>query len=286
MKKGLLAAYRYRIYFFFTAIAALVGKEIVQRLSSEFASVETILSMTMLVLIAFSLLLTVAGPRLLEPVESRAVVPPVAGEWSALNSPASKIPSHGIRLYGQAYAIDLVAESPGLRPAFGSGPAMRKPEEYPAFGAPVYAMASGTVSEVVAQRRDHRARSRWGSVLYMLVEGMVRELAGMSFLLGNYITINHGDGTFSLIAHLKRDSVKVKVGSAVEAGDVIAECGNSGNSSEPHVHAQLMDRPKPRTAQGVPMTFIGIADDAGSAIDLPATGQTMVTASSLSAPEG
>src|SRR5690625_491942 len=277
MKKYVIATYRCRIYVLFGAFAVLL---LAAATRGYFPAVERIapaLSLAVLAAIVMCLLLTAVGPRLLDPIEPRVVAPPLSGEWSEVNSPASKVPSHGTRFYGQAYAIDLVAEGPGERPSFGAGPAMRRPEDYPAFGAPVYAMVSGTVVAVVDRRRDHRARSNWLSVLYLLLEGMVREVAGMSFLLGNYVTIDHGDGTFSLVAHLKRGSVKVKVGSEIEAGDLIAECGNSGNSSEPHVHAQLMDRASPRRAQGVPMSFTGIFDAAGSPIELPANGQTMVT---------
>ncbi|HLR56990.1 MAG TPA: M23 family metallopeptidase [Beutenbergiaceae bacterium] len=279
MKKCVIAAYRCRVYLLFGAFAVLI---LVAATRGYLPAVERIapaFSLAVLAVVGGCLLLTVVGPRLLDPLASRVVAPPVSGEWSAVNSPASKVPSHGTRFYGQAYAIDLVAEGPGDRPTFGSGPAMRRPEDYPAFGAPVYSMVSGTAVAVVDRRRDHRARSNWLSVLYMLLEGMVREVAGMSFLLGNHVTIDHGDGTFGLLAHLKRGSVKVKVGSEVKAGDLIAECGNSGNSSEPHVHAQLMDRASPRTAQGVPMSFTGILDAAGSPIELPTNGQTMISVS-------
>ncbi|MGH3993195.1 MAG: hypothetical protein ACRDSN_12125, partial [Pseudonocardiaceae bacterium] len=47
---------------------------------------------------------------------------PVTGRWVALNSPANRVPSHGVHAYGQTYALDLVHEPPDRpRPAFGSG---------------------------------------------------------------------------------------------------------------------------------------------------------------------
>ncbi|MGH2980455.1 MAG: M23 family metallopeptidase, partial [Solirubrobacterales bacterium] len=54
---------------------------------------------------------------------------------------------------------------------------------------------------------------------------------------------------------LKRGSIRVAEGDTVRPGDLIAECGNSGNSSEPHVHMQLMDRPEALIAAGLPVTF-------------------------------
>jgi hypothetical protein len=53
-------------------------------------------------------------------IEPRSVVSPVTGRWSAVNSPATKVPSHGTHGHGQTFAIDLVYEpEPGARPEFG-----------------------------------------------------------------------------------------------------------------------------------------------------------------------
>ncbi len=70
----------------------------------------------------------------------------------------------------------------------------------------------------------------------------------------------------------------VRVGDTVHAGQKIGSCGNSGNSSKPHVHAQLMDRESPWTAQGVPMVFGAVTfDDESENIDaLPANEQHMM----------
>lgn len=191
--------------------------------------------------------------------ESITVVPPVTGRWLGMNSPVDKVPSHGIRAYGQAYAIDLVYEPLDReRPVFGTGPAMRGAVEYPAFGQPVRAMVDGVVVRASDPLRDHRARSAWLGVIYMMVEGAVRELGGPRFIIGNHVTIYGDDGIYALVAHLQKDSVVVVEGDRVCAGQVIAACGNSGNTSEPHVHAQLMDRVSAWTGQGVPFAFAGV----------------------------
>ena len=185
---------------------------------------------------------------------------PVVGRWMGMNSPATKVPSHGVRAYGQAYAIDLVAEPINTqRPVFGSGAAFRSPREYPAFGQPVRAMIDGVVVAASDGQRDHRARSTWPSVIYMMLEGMIREVGGPRFILGNHVVIRGADGTFALVAHLKQRSVMVAKGDTVQAGQVIAACGNSGNTSEPHVHAQMMDRASAWTAHGLPMAFADVA---------------------------
>lgn len=58
-----------------------------------------------------------------------------------------------------------------------------------------------------------------------------------------------------MLAHLRRGTVQVRRGERVRVGDEIAACGNSGNSTEPHVHVQLMDHPEPLFAAGVPVRF-------------------------------
>ncbi|GAA2524545.1 MULTISPECIES: M23 family metallopeptidase [Streptomyces] len=193
-----------------------------------------------------------------EPVE---VAPPVTGRWSALNSPADRTPSHGIHAHGQTYAIDILAEpAPGQRPAFRwLWPLARRPQDYPAFGAPILAVADATVVRASDGQRDHLSRTSLPGLVYlMLVEGSVRELCGTGRILGNHVVLDLGDGTYAAYAHLRRGSLTVREGDRVRAGQPIARCGNSGNSSEPHLHFQLMDAPDPDAARGVPFVWRGI----------------------------
>ncbi|MFF2778678.1 M23 family metallopeptidase [Streptomyces sp. NPDC058052] len=196
------------------------------------------------------------GPR--EPVE---VGPPVTGTWSALNSPADRVPSHGTRAYGQAYAIDIVAEDPDRpRPAFAAlVPLARGPEAYPAFGAPLLAVADGTVVHAEDRQRDHLGRASLPALAYLLlVESAVRAVAGPRRVTGNHLVLDLGDGTYAVYAHLRRGSLRVRPGDRITAGQPLAACGNSGNSTEPHVHFQLMDGPDLDTARGVPFTWRGV----------------------------
>ncbi|MFG2554551.1 M23 family metallopeptidase [Streptomyces sp. NPDC048581] len=196
-----------------------------------------------------------------EPVE---VDPPVTGRWSALNSPADRTPSHGTHAYGQTYAIDVVAEpepgEPGARPGFSwLWPLARRNSDFPAFGAPLLAVADGTVVRVVDDQRDHLSRTSLLALLYlMVVEASVRDLAGVKRIVGNHVVLDLGDGTYALYAHLRRGSLTVREGDRVTAGQRLARCGNSGNSTEPHLHFQLMDGPDPDTARGIPFTWRGI----------------------------
>ncbi|GAA2830255.1 peptidase M23-like protein [Leucobacter komagatae] len=190
------------------------------------------------------------------------VAAPVGGRWLALNSPATQVPSHGVRGYGQSHAVDLVYAPHGaVRPEYGSGPAMRPASDFPALGEPVHAMIDGVVVRATGWRRDHRSRSSSAAMIYLMIEGMLRELGGPGFVIGNHVVIRGEgglDGVYAAVAHLRRGSLRVKPGDRVTAGQVVGECGNSGNSSEPHVHAQLMDRRSFVTAQGIAMAFTGL----------------------------
>ncbi|MGP4012616.1 M23 family metallopeptidase [Streptomyces sp. 4N124] len=193
--------------------------------------------------------------------EAVEVAPPVTGRWSALNSPADRTPSHGVHGYGQTFAIDVIAEpEPGARPGFRAlWPIARRSTDFPAFGAAILAVADATVVRAQDQQRDHLSRTSWPALLYlMLLEGSVRDLFGFGRVFGNHVVLDLGNGTFAAYAHLRRDSLTVREGDRVRAGQLLARCGNSGNSSEPHLHFQLMDGPDPDTARGIPFRWYGI----------------------------
>lgn len=99
----------------------------------------------------------------------------------------------------------------------------------------------------------------------MLIEASVRDVLGPGGVVGNHLVLDLGDGTYAMYAHLRRGSLRVRVGEEVRAGQMLAECGNSGNSTEPHVHFQLMDDPDLDVAVGIPFTWRGIG--------LPANGE-------------
>ena len=217
------------------------------------------------------------------PVEVGA---PVAGRWEALNSPADKVPSHGLHAYGQTYAIDLVHEpADGSRPEFGVGPSFRPPTDYPAFGQPVLAPADGVVVRAHGRERDHRSRSSWPSLLYLMAEGSLRELTGPSRVLGNHVVLDLGDGVYAVLAHLRRGSLRVAKGQPIRAGEQVAECGNSGNSTEPHLHFQLMDHRGVLFAAGLPFRLDRFEVDGTVQAGVPANRQPFTVRASRDASE-
>ncbi|PJJ82567.1 peptidase M23-like protein [Salinibacterium amurskyense] len=264
MRRVIAGIYRARVVIMYISVmiifAGTVGAQVI-----PIALVKTVLTLLPLVGIVGMLLVLavlVPGLKLVPNREPLTVAAPVTGRWSALNSPATQVPSHGVRAYGQTYAVDLVFDpKERARPAFDTGMALRYPNEYPAFGEPVRAMIDGVVVRASDAQRDHRARSSVLGYIYMLMEGTIREIGGPRLIIGNHITIRGEDGVFALIAHVKQHSALVAVGDTVVAGQPIAACGNSGNSSEPHVHAQLMDRASAWTGHGLPMLFADIVID-------------------------
>ena len=79
-----------------------------------------------------------------------------------------------------------------------------------------------------------------------LVDGIVDNAIGEVNLgenWGNAIVIKHSDFLYSKITHIKEASFKVKLGDYVKKGEVLASCGNSGRSPEPHIHFQVQSTP-------------------------------------------
>ncbi len=60
---------------------------------------------------------------------------------------------------------------------------------------------------------------------------------------GNTVIIKHGEYIYSKLSHLKKDTFQFKIGDYVKKGDIIAYCGSSGRSPEPHLHFQLQATP-------------------------------------------
>lgn len=202
---------------------------------------------------------------------------PVIGRWRTLNSPTSKKPSHGTHALGQTFAVDLLNDpADGTKPEFPEAGAFRPPSEFPAFGTAVFAPADGEVVVARDGMRDHLSRTSWVSFGYLMVESIVRECLGVRTMLGNHVVLRTAHG-YVVLAHLRRGSLQAAPGAMVSVGQQIAECGNSGNSSEPHVHVQLTDTPRLRWACGLPFRFQDVNSDTGEPLlELPPTGEPVV----------
>lgn len=192
---------------------------------------------------------------------------PFTGRWLVQNSPANRVPSHGTRAFATSYAIDFVPVTDSGRSApFTLRSLVRPepPERFPGFGRPILAPLDGTVVAAYDDAADHPAYRGLPSVGYALTQQR-RAAMGWTALAGNHVLIEW-DGTVVALCHLQRGSVQVRPGQRVEVGDVIARCGNSGNSTEPHLHLQAIDRPGIAHAQAVPLIFHGALPSNGELV--------------------
>lgn len=111
--------------------------------------------------------------------------------------------------------------------------------DYFAYGKKVFAAKDGTV---VSVRGD-------------MAENVPGETTNVATPSGNVVIIDHGNNQFGYYAHLKPFTVAVKPGARVKAGDLLGEVGNSGDSSEPHLHFHVMNSADPSQADGIPVVF-------------------------------
>ncbi|WP_262852116.1 M23 family metallopeptidase [Mumia quercus] len=183
---------------------------------------------------------------------------PFTGRWLVQNSPARRVPSHGTTLMGTAYAIDFVGVDDHGRTApvrdWRTFLATEPPGRFFAYGRPVHAPCDGTVVAVHDGEPDHEARrSQLALVPYALGQAS-RVRLGPAAIAGNHVTLAY-EGFFVTLVHLRRGSLRVAVGDRIRTGEQLGECGNSGNSTQPHVHVQVTDGADVATAQGVPLAF-------------------------------
>ncbi|MTD12597.1 peptidoglycan DD-metalloendopeptidase family protein [Nakamurella sp. YIM 132087] len=183
------------------------------------------------------------------------VAPPLAGpDWVAVNACCELSPHRGAmlpldgRINGaERYAVDfakfdLTAEpivdlEKGTQASFSGDP--DKNESYFAFGQPILAVADAEVVTVVQDLPE--------APPHVFLQGL-----GVGELGGNHVVLKLRDGVYAFYGHLKTGSVTVAVGDRVQVGEQIAELGNSGNTSEAHLHFHLMNGPLPLTATNLP----------------------------------
>jgi murein DD-endopeptidase MepM/ murein hydrolase activator NlpD len=184
---------------------------------------------------------------------------PMTGQWFVAVGPTPHT-AHRWAL-PEEFAFDIVGLGDGSRSYSGSGTAF---EDYHAYGADILAAADGKVITVKTDVAEDPTTlrqpgetveaygERVGAYQMQLVASDINSIAG------NYVAIDHGNGEFSVYAHLKPGSVMVKAGDVVKAGQVMAQLGSSGNSTEPHLHFQVCDRAEPLECAGIPVNFTNI----------------------------
>jgi murein DD-endopeptidase MepM/ murein hydrolase activator NlpD len=144
---------------------------------------------------------------------------PFMGEWTVSQGYDGSITHKG----DWSKALDFVVLDEQMKTFRLPG---NLPEHFYCYNMPVLSPGDGIVEEIVDHIEDNpiggnNTTQNWG----------------------NSIVIKHVDGLYSKLSHLKKNSFKVSKGMYVKKRDVLATCGNSGRSPEPHLHFQIQSTP-------------------------------------------
>lgn len=180
---------------------------------------------------------------------------PFDGEWFVYQGGRSVYDNYHAAAVDQRFALDIVVLKDG-RDYTGDG---TRNEDYHCFGLPMLASAAATVAAAEGHHPDNPPPQ-----------------PGKETKLGNHVILDHGNSEFSFYAHLKQGSVRVEPGTKVKQGDVLGECGNSGNSPIPHLHYHLQNTPVFAQGEGLPAQFHDyVADGEPVSRGEPVRGQTV-----------
>ena len=186
---------------------------------------------------------------------------PLAGKRAWVVGAGASFHTHHRWAVPEEFALDIMAVD-------GNGSTHRGPgasnSAFYAYGADVVAAADGMVvialrgsaeGPPMLRKRGESMESYYGRIRERQAANSARGEAGIS---GDAVVIDHGNGEYSVYAHLVPGSVRVNAGDRVETGRVIGKLGSSGNSTEPHLHFHVCDRPSTLSCAGIPPTFVGI----------------------------
>jgi len=172
---------------------------------------------------------------------------PLRGDnWLAANGPANSsghrrsiIPIDGRARIAQRFAIDWVRVNPDGQATYTGDPLDNK--NYRAYGSEALAVADG----MVVATKDGIPQNIPGENSRAVP--ITLETVG-----GNHVVLDIGHGRYAFYAHLQPGSLKVKTGDHVKRGQVLGLVGNSGNSTEPHLHFHLADSKSALGSEGLP----------------------------------
>lgn len=160
---------------------------------------------------------------------------PFKNEWTVVWGGPTKEQNQHHDQPNQRFALDLVMLGPDGK-SYGDEGAENS--DYYCYGRELYAPGSGEVVMVVDGVPDN-------------TPGSMNPYAAM----GNCVMIKHASNEFSLLAHFQPGTIKVKKGQKVKVGDLLGKCGNSGNSSEPHLHYHLQNTEAVQDGLGITPYF-------------------------------
>jgi hypothetical protein len=162
---------------------------------------------------------------------------PFKGIWSVVWGGDNVKDNYHVESEEQKNAFDFVIEQ-DYNTFTGDG---KSNEQYFAFG-----------KEIIAPCK---------SQVYMVVDGIPDNPVGEknpTFATGNTVILETSNKEYIILAHFKKNSIVVKEGQSVNQGDLLGLCGNSGNSTEPHLHFHLQNTPKLYNGVGIKCYFDNI----------------------------
>jgi murein DD-endopeptidase MepM/ murein hydrolase activator NlpD len=168
---------------------------------------------------------------------------PFREDWTVVNGGSTKQNSHSWDIFTQRYAYDFVITDVEGKSFMNQGKELR---DYYCYAKAVVAPADGVVVEVNDGIRDYTGVGDFS------IDWKTKDFRG------NFVVIKHAEGEFSFTAHLIPGSINVKEGQPVKQGQTIGLCGNSGHSTEPHIHFHLQGGRNFFTATGLPIRFKNI----------------------------
>ncbi len=191
---------------------------------------------------------------------------PLRGEWTAAHTPAEKVPSHGVDVFGQTYAFDFVRIDWGKQGFVTHGKSTLQyytvgvdVRDCYGFGEPILCPADGTVVATKDGLEDHHRLQPFADLFAVLARTLfigTRKNLNVQKIAGNYIVLKiSGVEAYAFFAHLKNGTIRVKEGEEVAVGVHLADVGHTGNSTAPHLHFHIMDRVDFFSARGLPCVF-------------------------------
>lgn len=160
---------------------------------------------------------------------------PFGGEWTVFWGGDTRELNQHVGVKFQKNAFDIIITNNENKSYRTDG---KTNEDYYAFGQKITAPCDGEVVLAVDGVKDN-------------IPGMLNTL----YVPGNSIIIKTGNNEYAFLAHFQQHSIKVKQGDKVKKGQLLGLCGNSGNSSEPHLHFHLQDMEDPLRATGIKCNF-------------------------------
>jgi hypothetical protein len=200
---------------------------------------------------------TIKGAMLKVPRRPATVIaPPLSGEgWWNGNGCCDPTPHRSFRIAvdgkrfvtPETFAIDWVqvrqvtVDGEQIYRTFrGDG---TQNEQYFAFGAKVRSATSGEVVDVRDGLPNETPNNDPQNVRLPLDVG------------GNHVVVRVSPGVYAFYGHLQPGSIVVQEGDQVETGRLLGKLGNTGNSTQPHLHFDLSDGPDPLTSNSLPHVF-------------------------------